>query len=148
MHEYRKGDIYLDPEFKVIHVHIPRTGGRLMPSDVDDACREASELYRQRHPGEPVVFACDSWLLYPENKNILSPTSNLYSFISRFDIIESEDDFNYTDAWRLFDKDYNGNVDELPQDTSLRRAYAERMREGKPLGRGFGVWLYDDIYKK
>ena len=133
---------------QVIYVHIPRTGSRLMPSDVDDACREASEFYREKYPEDKVIFVCDSWLLYPENKNILSSTSNLYSFVSRFEIIESEDDLEYKDAWRLFDKDYNGNVDDLPQDTSLRRAYAARMREGKPLGRGFGVWLYDDIYKK
>lgn len=140
---YEKDGKTYPADTQVIYVHIPRTGTRLMPSDVDDACREACEFYKERYPGEPVIFVCDSWLLWAENKNILSPTSNLYSFISRFEIIESVDDETYADAWRLFDCDYNGNVDDLPQNSSLRRAYAERMRAKKPLGRGFGVWLYE-----
>jgi hypothetical protein len=37
---------------------------------------------------------------------------------------------------------YKGNVDELPQDTSLRRAYAEWIRNGEPTGWGYGVFVY------
>ncbi len=89
-----------------------------------------------------MIFACHSWILYPENKSILSEGSNLYSFISHFEIIDVVEDTLYKDAWRLFDRDYQGTTDGLPQDTSLRRAYAERMKAGLPLGVALGVWVY------
>ena len=130
---------YLD---QVIFVHIPRTGERLLPEDVDAAAAAASDFYKQKFGVEKAVFACHSWLLYPENKNMLSPSSNLYSFMSRFDVIDVEEDTEYKEVWRLFDKDYDGNADDLPQDTSLRRAYAKRIKEGKPLGVALGVWVY------
>ena len=109
---------------------------------VDDACAAASAFFKQRYGVKDVVFACHSWLLYPANKTMLSPSSNLYSFMSRFDVIDVQEDTEYKEAWRLFDKDYDGDPDDLPQDTSLRRAYAQRIKEGKPLGVALGVWVY------
>ena len=43
---------------------------------------------------------------------------------------------------RASPKDYDGNPDALPEDTSLRRAYVQRLKENKPLGVALGVWLY------
>ena len=140
--EYNKGGVHLRPEDKVIYIHIPRSGERLMPEDVDASCEAASAFFQQRYGLKQVVFACHSWLLYPENKQMLSPTSNLYSFIDRFDIINVQEDTEYKEIWRLFDKEYDGDADSLPQDTSLRRAYAQRVKEKKPLGLGLGVWVY------
>lgn len=139
---YEKDGVKIEADDKVIFIHIPRTGERLTPKDVDEACAEASEFYKQRYGVERVVFACHSWILYPENKKILSETSNLYSFISRFEIIDVVEDTSYKDLWRLFDMDYRGDADALPQDTSLRRAYAQRVKEHKPLGVALGVWVY------
>ena len=139
---YEKDGVRLCPDDQVIFVHIPRTGERLLPEDVDAAAAAASDFYKQKFGVEKAVFACHSWLLYPENKNMLSPSSNLYSFMSRFDVIDVEEDTEYKEVWRLFDKDYDGNADDLPQDTSLRRAYAKRIKEGKPLGVALGVWVY------
>ena len=139
---YRKDDVALGPDDTVIYIHIPRTGKRLLPEDVDAACAEASAFYRQRYGIEKVVFACHTWILYPENKKILSEKSNLYSFISRFEVIDVEEDTAHKELWRLFDREYNGNPDDLPQDTSLRRAYVQRLKENKPLGVALGVWVY------
>jgi len=140
--KYEKDGIKLDPDDKVIFIHIPRTGERLLPADVDASCAAASAFFQQRYGITNVVFACHSWILYPENKRLMSESSNLYSFISRFEIIDVVEDTEYKDIWRLFDKDYNGNVDELPQDTSLRRAYTQRIKENQPLGVALGVWIY------
>jgi len=139
---YEKDGISLQPDDRVIYIHIPRTGGRLLPEDVDASCAAASAFFREKYGITDVVFACHSWILYPENKKILSETSNLYSFISRFEVIDVVEDTEYKDAWRLFDTEYRGDADALPQDTSLRRAYAQRIREHKPLGVALGVWLY------
>ena len=75
---------------------------------------------------------------------MLNENSNLYSFISRFDVIDVAEDTEYKELWRLFDKDYDGDADALPQDTSLRRAYAQRVKDHKPLGIALGVWVYKD----
>ena len=140
--EYRKDDVTLRPDDQVIYIHIPRTGQRLLPEDVDASCAAASAFFKDRYGIKDVIFACHSWILYPENKKIMSETSNLYSFISRFEIIDVVEDTLYKDIWRLFDTEYHGDADALPQDTSLRRAYAQRVREHKPLGVALGVWVY------
>ena len=139
---YIKDGVVLHPDDQVVYIHIPRTGERLTPQDVDASCAAASAFFKQRYGMKDVVFACHSWILYPENKKILSESSNLYSFISRFEIIDVVEDTLYKDIWRLFDVDYKGDADALPQDTSLRRAYAQRIKEHKPLGVALGVWVY------
>ena len=58
------------------------------------------------------------------------------------DIVDVEEDTTHKELWRLFDMDYTGDADALPQDTSLRRAYVKRLKENKPLGLALGVWLY------
>ena len=142
---YEKGDLSLSPTDTVIYIHIPRTGERLFPADVDAACERASTFFKEKLHLTRVVFACHSWLLYPENKRILKEGSNLYDFISRFDVIDVTEDTSYHDVWRLFDMDYTGDLDALPQDTSLRRAYVQRMKEGKPLGEALGVYVRNNV---
>ena len=140
--EYEKDGIRLSSDDTVIYIHIPRTGERLAPEDVDASAEVASAFFKERYGIKDVVFACHSWLLYPENKHILSEGSNLYSFISRFEIINVEEDPTYKDFWRVFDRDYNGDTEDLPQDTSVRRAYAAWVRAHKPFGVALGVWVY------
>lgn len=139
---FAKDGVKLAPDDKAIFIHIPRTGERLLPQDVDEACAAASAFFREKYGFKDIVFACHSWILYPENKRMLSERSNLYSFISRFEVIDVQEDTLYKEVWRLFDKEYNGDADALPQDTSLRRAYAQRIKEHKPLGVALGVWVY------
>jgi hypothetical protein len=126
---------------KVIAVHIPRTGTRLDHALVKQAYEMARDFYKNEFDGGPVVFTCSSWLLYPWNLEILSPTSNLRAFIKDYEIVRSGDYEDYSSLWRLFDCNYTGNVDDLPQDSSLRRAYAARVGRGEPVGYGVGVFF-------
>lgn len=139
---YNKNSISLTDESAVINMHIPRTGTGLTPQDVEDACEKAAQFFKERYAIDPIVFVCHSWLLYPENKKILKPTSNLYSFISRFDIVKVEEYSDYKEIWRLFDCEYTGDVSQLPADTSLRRAYIDRIKNGEKTGCGYGVFVY------
>ena len=75
------------------------------------------------------------------NLTILSPTSNLAAFIGDFEIVSSHAYDHYHDLWRLFDCNYNGNPADLPRDSSLRRAYADRVARGEPTGSGRGFFL-------
>ena len=139
---YEKNGVSLAPQSKVINVHIPRTGTKLDRESMQRSYAEAAAFYRKQFGMERVVFVCHSWLLFPKNKEILSPQSNLYAFISDFDIIESEEYDNYGEIWRLFDVFYDGNPDHLPQDSSLRRGYADWIRKGIKTGCAYGVYVY------
>lgn len=140
--EYHKGDINLKPDSTVINVHIPRTGTKLDRESKAAAYQMAADYFKDKLDGKPIVFVCWSWLLYPRNKEVLAETSNLYAFMSDFDVFFYEDYPDYSEVWRLFDVNFDGNVDHLPQNTSLRRAYAEWIRKGEKTGFGYGVYIY------
>lgn len=137
---YEKNGIKLDEESTVINVHIPRTLTPLSPKACDDSFRAAAKFYEKELDGAPCVFICNSWLLFPKHNEMLSEKSNIRAFMNTFDII----DWGYygcdgSSLWRLFDT-MERNPDRLPADSSLRRAYIDRLRRGEKLGWGFGVY--------
>ncbi len=140
---YEKGGICLTEESTVINVHIPRTGGRLCESEVKSSYEQAARFFKERYGLKQIVFVCHSWLLYPKNLEVLKENSNLRRFISDYDIIEWKTYRDYSEVWRLFDRNYTGNIDALPQDTSLRRAYASWIGRGEATGWGYGVYVYE-----
>ena len=140
--EYAKNGIVLNPDSKVINVHIPRTGTKLDRESMNASYKMAAEFFSKEFGVHPIAFVCHSWLLYPRNKEVLSEKSNLYAFINDFDILEVEEYKDYKEVWRLFDVHYDGNVDHLPQNTSFRRAYADWIRKGEKTGCAYGVYVY------
>ena len=136
---YECGGKRLAPESIVINVHIPRSLEPLDAESCDRAFAEAAEYYGDKIDG-PIAFVCSSWLLYPENEKLLSPASNVYRFMKRFDIIKHSVDREWRHLWRLFDTDEK-NPDRLPADTSMRRAYVEHLKSGGKIGTGKGVFF-------
>ena len=123
---------------RVINVHIPRTG---TPMDAESCARSyalAKEFFADQL-GDSPVFVCNSWLLFPENMSIVPEKSNLRGFMSEYKII----DWGYNegqDLWRLFDTQ-EMNPSRLPTDTSLRKSYAEHLKNGGRVGWGYGIRL-------
>ena len=138
-HTYEKDGVLLTPESPVINVHIPRTGTPMGPVDCDEAFAWARAFFADE-VGDPCAFVCQSWLLYPAHEEMLSHESNVYRFMKRFDLICSGDSRNMGDLWRLFDTDEK-RWDKLPTDSSLRRAYVERLKAGGRVGWGHGVYI-------
>ncbi|MBQ7830967.1 MAG: hypothetical protein IJ393_02695 [Clostridia bacterium] len=99
-------------------------------------------------PNKQVVFVCHSWLLYTPTLEIFPKHSNTYRFSHEFDVLWDEHNKvgEYSSAWRLFDMDYTGNVNDYPEDTSLRRAYKQYLLDGGTTGAGFGVIIYPYIF--
>lgn len=137
--DYEKDGKVLTPESKVINVHIPRTGTPIDKESCDAAYAQAKAFFGSKIDG-PIAFYCSSWLLYPENKQILSPKSNTYRFMSQYDVIRFDIDKNLSNLWRLFDTDEK-RWDRLPADSSMRRAYVEHLKNGGKLGWGKGVFF-------
>jgi hypothetical protein len=140
--DHMVGGALLPAGSAAINVHIPRSGERLRHDAVMDSYRAAAEWFADRFPeGEP-VFTCHSWLLYPWNLEVLATGSNLAAFIGDYEVVESEDYGDYQEVWRLFDCHFTGSAADLPQDSSLRRAYADRIARGEPTGYGRGFFRY------
>jgi hypothetical protein len=78
---------------------------------------------------------------------MLKEGSNLKGFIEDFHIVKYEKckEGDYPDAWRLFDMDYTGNIDDYPGDSSLRRNYKEYLKNGGIMGCGLGFFFADEV---
>jgi hypothetical protein len=138
-HHYARDGHVLTPESKVINIHIPRTLTHLSPQ----SCDEAFAMAKAHFGGlvdDPCAFVCHSWMLYPGNQEILPEDTNVYRFMSRFDICNAGDSPNHNDLWRIFDTDET-NPDLLPTDTRMRRAYVNHLKNGGVLGWGHGVFF-------
>ena len=138
---YEKDGKVLTPQSKVINIHIPRTQTPLTPESCDDAFRQAAAFFKGALDG-PCVFHCHSWLLFPEHDHILSPKSNTYRFMKRFDLFESGYYKHIEELWRLFDTQEQ-NPDRLPADSGMRRAYVEHLKNGGKTGWGAGIFFYE-----
>lgn len=147
----------------VITVHIPGSGESFDKKARMDAYHEAYEFYRSadsKNPcfsrwsnrdeidnNTPCIFLCQSWLMFPPNREILNPDSNIISFMNEFKIIDTivfgENEIRQ-DLWRIF-----GQVDEdvpfenFPERTSLQRAYKKYLADGNVPGQGIGIFAYD-----
>lgn len=136
---YEKDGAVLTPESRVINVHIPRTGTPLDVAACDDAFARAKAFFAAQ-TGAVCAFVCHSWLLFPAHEQMLSHTSNTYHFMKRFDIFAEGVSKDREDLWRLFDTDEK-RWDKLPADSSFRRAYVERLKNGGTVGWGHGVFI-------
>ena len=139
---YRKHGVDLKPGDKVLGVHIPRTLTKLDNYSVKQSYAKAHAFFREWLGDSPTVFVCGSWLLFPRHRELLTSESNILTFMNDFDIIDSGFYDNYHEIWRLFDCNYNPDLDKLPQDSTLRCRYVELMRRREKTGWGFGVYVY------
>ena len=134
--------VHIPKGTKVLSVHIPRTGTPLKHEFAIDAYNNAIKFFENEFT-DKIIFICNSWLLYPWNRTIYKDGANLAQFYDDFTIVSSGEYPNYSECWRLFDCMYDGNPDNLPANTSLRRAFIDRIKEQKPIGHGTGVIIFD-----
>lgn len=139
--EYERDGVHLTSDSLVINVHIPRTGTRLDRDSLEESYRLAAEFYRHTL-GDSIAFVCSSWLLFPRHREMLREGSNLLNFISDYELFASGEYANYSETWRLFDTNFDGDPDKLPADTSLRRSYVELIKNGERTGWGKGIYIY------
>jgi hypothetical protein len=135
---YKKHGLTIYPHDTVYNCHIP-SSGPLSKEDAYDSYRKAYEFFGNK----PITIICDSWLLYPPQREFLPSSSRILEFMDDFDIISFKNQDKFNDAWRIFGKDHHLPPDKLPRNTGLQRAYADRLMSGKPTGTGFGVLIFD-----
>lgn len=126
----------------VLNVHIPPLG-RLGAAICDESFARARDFFPRHFPEEPVsFFICHSWLMDDQLSRYLPESSNLVQFQRRFLLIpESEPESSDNDILNfVFGRASEGSniafsfpddLDDLPQNTRLQRAFVSHLRSGK-----------------
>lgn len=142
-YEYQKNGKRLTPDSPVINVHIPRTETPLDRQSCLTAYAMAKDFFKDDFTKTPMAFVCWSWLLFDRLRDFLPETANIILFMNDYDVIKTAfaDEGDYTSLWRIFDMECPDNLEELPEDTTLRRAYKAYAKNGGRLGTGYGVFF-------
>lgn len=133
---------------KALNVHIPRTETPLNHDEVIASYHEAAEFFKDYFKDDSVLIVCNSWLLNPQHDKMLKPGSNMLLFAHDFTTVYEGIYNDGAGLWRTFDCQFTGDIDALPTDTTLRRAYVECLKRGEKLMYAYGVIDYAEFAKK
>jgi len=134
---YEKDGVIVKNGDPVLDCHIP-SSGKLTRELAWDSYRRAIAFSGRR------VIICDSWMLYPPQFDFLPAHSSILEFARDYEVIEQEDKPDFPNAWRIFGKHRTLPPEEWPIDTSLQRAFRERILAGLPVGDARGVLIVKD----
>lgn len=109
----------------------------LTPRACDESFATAARFFDRYHPDEEYRWAvCHSWLLDDQLARYLPPDSNILRFQRRFEVPEgtAADEADLTVLKYVFDRPAaplrDGELDALPQATTLQRAVVGHLRDG------------------
>lgn len=145
MEDYKCGDYTLTKGDTVYSCHIPASGA-LIEEDCINSFKMAYDFFGAAKMKKGILpIHCESWLLYPPYiEKVYADNSNLKKFAQMFDVFVKKDSGKeFRDAWRVFNKKYEGSTDELPNDTGLRRSMIEYIKNYGVFGYGNGIILFD-----
>lgn len=123
---------------KVLNVHIP-AGEPLDYEKCLESFRKAEEFFGKK--GQ--IYICDSWLLAPALKEMLSEQSNIIRFQNLFEITRVYDAFPQAEQ-RVFGKILE-DKSQYPENTTLQRNLKKYLLDGK--NPGIGAGFVKDIYQ-
>jgi len=132
------GEVAVEKGDTLLSAHIP-SYEKLDPAEAEKSYDRAREFFTKYYGLEKCVFYCDSWLLHPWIGKDMPETSNIVKFQSRYKTLEVVEDPMVV-IRHVFSKVCD-DVNDYPEDTSLRRALKRRLIEKLPLGSGIGVRL-------
>ena len=139
---YHAGNITVNPGDTVYNIHIPESGS-MTEEKRYESYKKAFEFFGKKK-GEYIVLACESWLLYEPNREIYPEGSNLMGFLNDFDVLRSfEHTQVFKDAWRIFDRDFDGDTSVLPRETTLQKNFIKWLDAGNKVGAGYGIIIFD-----
>ena len=139
---YRKGKYLIKKGDTVYNTHIP-SSGPLKREEVIESFKRAFRFYKHELKNIPMVIVCDTWLIYPDNKKFFPNDSNIIHFMELFDIIDVKHDRIPLPSRRVFGKDYKKPFEQLPQNTSLQKAFVNWFSAGNTTGEAYGVIIFD-----
>ncbi len=127
---------------RTINFHIPASGKPFTAEARADAYRQALEFFADDFDSEYIPIVCSSWLLDPKHQACLPEKSNIRHFADDFDVVIGRSDEKFNDAWRIFYDKATLPPEELPENSSLERAYKKRLVEHDRFCHGQGLKWY------
>lgn len=123
---------------RVIGIHIP-SDADLSTKAVDHSLEQADIFFHTYYGSyEYRKYTCDSWLMSPALKTLLSEEANILSFQQRFHILwEDRQDKEYIE-W-LFQVPADTVYDHLPETTNLQRKVKNLLLDGGTIGSAYGM---------
>lgn len=141
---YEENGIFIKDSDFCLGLHIPSHMGPLTYETRMDTYKKAYEFFKDRFDGKPMVVCCNSWLLYPDNLNILPEKSNAADFILDFQPLDIRQTYDFGDCWRIFNVGKSClRPAELQRDTSMQKAFAEWFDQGKKAGSAYCILIFD-----
>lgn len=123
---------------KVIGIHVP-SDVDFSKEAVDNSLKQADIFFHTYYGSYPYKkYTCNSWLLSPTLKPLLSETSNILSFQKRFKIIREEKESREYIEW-LFQVPSDTDNERLPAETSLQKKVKKLLLHGGTVGCAYGV---------
>ena len=133
--------ITVNPGDPILALHIPTSFEPFDKAARMESYRKAWEYFCP--DGRPLVCVCGSWLLYDGYEGVFAPGSNISSFRNEFYMLSSKASDSFANIWRVFGSQHNLPIDQLPENTSLQRAFKAHMQKGGTHGNGIGVIVFD-----
>lgn len=130
---------------KALFLHIPSSGTPITDEIRLESYKKAYEFYKNTSfvKNGRIVFVCHSWLLYKKHYDFLPKNSNILRFMNDFYIYDGYLSDTKEDLWRIFGKDDKLPYNELPEDTSLKKAYKKWLLKKDETGGGVGLIVFD-----
>ena len=130
----------------VIHIHIPEVGG-FTRDRIEESYRDCLEIFARSFPEfKPKVFACFSWLMDPQLRDILGEKSNIVGFQSKFKLFPRKASGKAVHTF-LFRVNLDTPIEEFPEGSSLQRKVKELYLGGGNIYEPCGIFLFDEVEK-
>lgn len=122
---------------RIISIHIP-SDAVLTTEHCRASYEQAGQFFAEFYPQwKDLPYGCNSWLLAPGLKNVLSEDSNIIRFQNGFEVIRvNEEDCEFLE-WVFKRKDIP--YQELPEETSLQRNMKQYLLRGGKIGEADGI---------
>lgn len=134
--------VVMQAEDDILDVHIP-SHVALTRENTDAAYARAWEVLRACYPEyAPRCFVCFSWLLDPQLKQFLKPTSNLVAFQNKFQRFAMKS--CGTDVREFLFKKPVTRVEDFCEDTSLQRAVKAHYLNGNYIYAQGGIFFPEE----
>lgn len=127
-------------ETNVLSIHIPDFMGPMDHESCTASIEESVQFFGSHFPNWPVRYGvCHSWLLDPQLKAILRPTSNIIQFQDRFRLTDGSSDSSESVMQFVFGKHVR-DIDTIHPQSSLERGVVAHLKDGRPW-QGRSGWL-------
>lgn len=122
-------DLLMKPGDTALAIHIPKQAN-ISPENISCVLNEAQTLAHKYYSDyTPKMFFCFSWMLCPDLCEMLHSGANLVRFGNLFTRFPKKSEGKGVFTF-VFPQGFNGSLEQLPEDTSLRRAVKQRYLSG------------------